>query len=191
MPDSALARSKRIDGAIYFVRGHRVMIDSDLAALYGVTTKALNQAVRRNIERFPDDFMFKLEPRELAALNSETVVSSASHSLRSQFVTLNVRGPGRGSHRKFAFYVFTEQGIAMLSSVLRGPRAVQVNIEIMRAFVRLRRLAESHADLAQKLAQLEQKTDGRFKIVFEAIDQLIAPPLTRRRRIGFKPRGTR
>jgi hypothetical protein len=166
------------------------MIDSDLAALYGVTTGALNQAVRRNSERFPDDFWFELTAAESDSLRSQIVTLEAHHSgnLKSQTV---ISRSGHGGRRRSRPFAFTEQGIAMLSSVLHSARAVQVNIEIMRAFVRLRRLAESHTDLAQKLAQLEQKTDGRFKIVFEAIDQLIAPPPAKRRGIGFKLRTKR
>ena len=165
--------SERIERAIVRLRGQNVMLDADLARLYGVETKTLNQAVRRNISRFPSDFMFQLEPDEAAAL-------------RSQFVTLNVR---RGSHRKYAPYAFTEQGVAMLSSVLRSPRAIAVNVEIMRAFVQLRRILDSNAELARKLADLERKYDGKFKVVFEAIRQLMAPPATYGKRIGFRREG--
>ncbi len=146
------------------------MLDHDLAELYGVTTKALNQAVRRNLTRFPEDFMFQLDKIEAAAL-------------RSQFVTLK---GGRGRHRKYLPYVFTEQGVAMLSSVLRSRRAIQVNIAIMRTFVRLRELLASNRELAKKLAALEQKYDARFKVVFEAIRKLMTPsPNDPKRRIGF------
>jgi hypothetical protein len=145
------------------------MLDADLAGLYGVGIKVLNQAVRRNAARFPDDFMFQLSVDEAI-------------SLRSQFVTLNV---GRGTHRKYAPYAFTEQGVAMLSSVLRSPKAIAVNIQIMRTFVQLRRLLHSNADLARKLEDLERKYDGQFRVVFDAIRALMGPPPKPRRTIGF------
>lgn len=135
------------------------MLDEDLAALYEVQVKALNQSVRRNIERFPGDFMFQLTSEEAAAL-------------RSQSVTLK---KGRGEHRKYPPMAFTEQGVAMLSSVLRSKRAVLVNVEIMRTFVRLRQMLNANADLARKLAALEDKYDAQFKVVFEAIRELMAP----------------
>jgi phage regulator Rha-like protein len=145
------------------------MIDSDLADRYAVTVKVLHQAVNRNRSRFPEDFMFQLTAEE-------------SDSLRSHFVTLKV---GRGRHRKYLPYAFTEQGVAMLSSVLRSERAVQVNIEIMRAFVRLRQILASNAQLARKLAELEKKYDAQFKVVFDAIRRLMAPPNPAKRKIGF------
>jgi hypothetical protein len=165
----AIVTLERIDRAILLLRGQKVMLDSDLAALYGVATKSLNQAVRRNAERFPLDFMFQLTVEEVRLL-------------RSQTVTLK---PGRGLHRKYQPYAFTEQGVAMLSSVLRSPRAVRVNVEIVRAFVRLRRMLESNTELSRKLDALEAKYDGQFKIVFEAIRELMLPPERVRRRIGF------
>jgi hypothetical protein len=146
------------------------MLDADLAALYGVLTKALNQAVRRNRGRFPPDFMFQLTADEAVTL------------LRSRFVTLKTR---RGEHRKYRPYAFTEQGVAMLSSVLRSDRAVQVNIEIMRAFVRLRRMLESHADLTRRLDALEKRYNARFAEVFCAIRELMAPIVRAKGRIGF------
>ena len=167
--DKAVGSLERIERTILRVRGHNVMLDADLAALYQVDVKALNQAVKRNRERFPSDFMFRLTGEE-------------AESLRSQFVTSK---PGRGG-RRTAPYAFTEQGVAMLSSVLRSPRAVRVNIEIMRAFVRLRRMLESHADLAKKLDELEKKYDEQFKVVFQAIRELMAPPPPSRKRIGFR-----
>ena len=167
--EAAKILPQRIEGVILLLRGQRVMLDSDLASLYGVSTKALNQAVRRNIERFPQDFMFQLTQEEV-------------RFLRSQIVTLDA---GRGRHRKFLPYAFTEQGVAMLSGVLRSPRAVRVNIEIMRAFVRLRGIAASNADLARRLDALEAKYDSRFKVVFQAIRQLMAPTAKPGRRIGF------
>jgi len=131
----------------------RVMLDADLAALYGVPTKRLNESVRRNRERFPDDFMFRLSAEE-------------ARGLRSQIATSRSRGWGGLRYYPFAF---TEQGVAMLSSVLRSPRAIAVNVEIMRVFVRIRRLHGEHVDLAQRIDELERRFDRRFKVVFEAI----------------------
>jgi hypothetical protein len=146
-----------------------VILDSDVAALYDVPTKVLNQAVRRNRDRFPEDFIFQLTVAE-------------TRSLRSQSVTLV---SGRGRHRKYRPYAFTEHGVAMLSSVLRSRRAVSVNIEIVRAFVRLRRVLESRADLLKKLEALEAKYDSQFAAVFRAIRELMYAPGSSRRRIGF------
>jgi hypothetical protein len=170
MATKHLVVASRIAASVVRLRGHNVLLDADLAALYGVTIKALNQAVKRNAARFPGDFMFQLTAAEATAL-------------RSQIVTLE---KGRGSHRKYRPYAFTEQGVAMLSSVLRSRRAVLVNVEIMRAFVRLRQMLETHADLAQRLDALEKKYDSQFKIVFEAIRELMVPPEPARRRIGFR-----
>jgi ORF6N domain len=166
---SAVIGSNAIMSNILVIRGHRVLLDSDLAALYQVETKALTRAVRRNAERFPGDFMFQLAAEE-------------SGSLRSQFGALKT---GRGKHRKYAPYVFTEQGVAMLSSVLNSERAVQVNIEIMRAFVRLRETVSTHKDLARKLSALESRYDRQFKVVFDAIRGLMKEPEPKRRGIGF------
>lgn len=157
-----------VEQHILLVRGHKVLIDSDLAALYEVPTKALVQAVKRNVERFPGDFMFQLTQEEFARLRSQIVTSNG----------------GRGG-RRTAPYAFTEQGVAMLSTVLHSQRAIVVNIEIMRAFVRLRQVLGSHKELARQLATLEAKYDSQFKAVFEAIRQLMAPPATKRRGIGF------
>ncbi len=156
-----------VEHEIFVLRRHRIILDERLALLYGVEVKVLNQAVKRNRERFPEDFMFQLTEGE-------------ARDLRSQIVTSRSWG-GRRTHP----YAFTEQGVAMLSSVLRSPRAVQVNIEIMRAFVRLRRMLQENTDLARKLAALERKYDGQFKVVFEAIRELMQPPVVPRRRIGF------
>lgn len=166
----SMISADRIERAILCIRGQKVMLDNDLADLYGVETKVLNQAVRRNISRFPGDFMFQLTREEYDDLIH----------LRSQFVTLK-----RGEHRKYLPYAFTEQGVAMLSSVLHSPRAVQVNIGIMRAFVRLRQMLASNAELARKLESLEKKYDRQFKVVFDAIRRLMAPALKPRREIGF------
>jgi hypothetical protein len=144
------------------------LLDVHLAGLYGVTTKRLNEQVRRNRARFPEDFMFQLTAEEVA-------------SLRSQFATSN---KGRGG-RRYAPYAFTEQGVAMLSTVLNSERAIQVNIEIMRAFVRLRQMLTSNAQLARKVADLEKKYDAQFKVVFDAIRQLMTPPESKKRKIGF------
>ena len=145
------------------------MLDRDLATLYGVETKTLNQAVKRNIERFPHDFMFKLTREE-------------ADSLRSQNVTLK-----RGQHLKYLPYAFTEHGILMLSSVLNSNKAIEVNIQIMRTFTKLRELMLVHKDLRQKIEEMERKYDTQFKIVFEAIKQLLKPPIKPKDRIGFHP----
>jgi ORF6N domain len=166
---------------VFFIRGEKVMFDADLAKLYGVSTKALNQAFRRNKHRFPSDFAFQLSTGEYENLKSQIVTSSAGEpNLRSQIVTSSLHGG-----RRRPPYAFTEQGVAMLSSVLRSNRAVEVNIAIMRTFVQLRRLMDTNRDLARKIEALENKYDEQFAVVFEAIKQLIAPPAPPRRRIGF------
>jgi hypothetical protein len=176
---------ERIERTILLIRGQKILLDNDLASLYGVETKRLLEAMKRNIERFPDDFMFQLTWEEADILKSQTVISNlqdeGKDSLRSQNATLK-----RGKHLKYRPYAFTEQGVAMLSSVLRSPRAVAVNIEIMRAFVRLRQMLLSHADLARKINALENKYDSQFKVVFDALRQLMQPPATKPKRpIGF------
>ena len=157
---------------VAIVRGEKVLLDADLAELYGVATKVLNQAVKRNLDRFPEDFMFQLTVEEAGAVDS----------LRSQSVTLK---QGRGTHRKYLPFVFTEQGVAMLSSVLRSSRAVEVNIAIMRTFVQLRRLMDSNRLLAEMIESLEKKYDQQFRVVFDAIKQLIADDKRPKREIGF------
>jgi len=169
MAEQSLIPVDRIERVIFMLRGHKVMLDLHLASLYGVEVKVFNQAVKRNTERFPADFMFQLTSEETGFL-------------RSQSVTLK---SGRGQHRKYLPHAFTEQGVAMLSSVLHSPRAVQVNIEIMRAFVRLRQMLATNADLARKLAALERKYDTQFKVVFDAIRELMSPPEKPKRHIGF------
>jgi phage regulator Rha-like protein len=160
---------ERIERTILLIRGQKVMLDADLAALYGVETKRLNERVKRNIERFPADFMFQLNEKEFDILKSQSATSSS----------------GWGGRRSLP-YAFTEQGVAMLSSVLNSPRAIQVNIEIMRAFVELRRLLASHAELARKIEALERKYDEQFKVVFDAIRELMAPEKPpKSRQIGF------
>ncbi len=183
----AVVPMERISQAILLIRGHKVMLDSDLAELYGVATKVLIQAVKRNGDRFPEDFMFRLSSEEFDRLRHQIGTSS----LRSQFVTSNPvaerDGPTRGG-RRYPPYAFTEQGVAMLSSVLRSDRAIHVNIEIMRAFVRLRQMLASNAELARKLAALERKYDAQFKVVFDAIRELMAPSEPKKKRsIGFAP----
>jgi hypothetical protein len=159
-----------ISRRILSIRGQRVMLDADLAELYGVPTKVFNQAVKRNAERFPGDFMFQITREE-------------AESLRSQIVTL--KKVGRGMHRKYFPFAFTEQGVAMLSGVLSSPRAVQVNIAIMRAFVWMRQMLVSHEEFARKLDALERKYDHQFRVVFDAIRALMEPPKRPGRRIGF------
>jgi hypothetical protein len=159
-----------IEQKILILRGHKVMLDKDLAQLYGVETRALNQAVRRNIDRFPDDFMFSLTREEITRI-SQIVISSDNPFTRLKF-SKNVM-------------VFTENGIAMLSSVLNSKRAIQVNIQIMRTFTKLREMVSSHKDLARKLDALEKKYAGQFQVVFEAIRQLIEVEKKPRRKIGF------
>jgi len=173
-----LVPPERIERSILLIRGQKVMLDRDLVYLYGVTTKVLNQAVKRHEDRFPEDFMFQLTMEEAKIWWTEV----RGGSLRSQIVTLK-----RGQHIKYRPYAFTEHGILMLSSVLNSERAIKVNIEIMRTFVRLRRILASHADLARKLDSLEKKYDTQFKVVFDAIRQLMAPPEQKppKRRIGF------
>jgi hypothetical protein len=168
---SSLIPAERIERSILLIRGQKVLLDSALAELYGVETKVLNQAVKRNLARFPDDFMFQLTREEL-------------EEWRSQFVTSN---PGAKMGLRRPPYAFTEQGVAMLSSVLHSERAVAVNVEIMRAFVRLREMLSSHAGLARRLDDLEKKYDSQFRAVFDAIRQLMIPPETPKRgRIGFR-----
>jgi hypothetical protein len=159
----------RIHRAVFSIRGQNVLLDSELAALYGVEVKALNQAVSRNKARFPPDFMFQLSAFEAGVLRSQSVTAKS----------------GRGGRRTRP-YAFTEQGVAMLSSVLRSPRAVRVNIEIMRVFVHVRRALFTRDDLADKVIALERKFDGQFAVVFHAIRELMAPPRKPPRLIGFR-----
>ena len=172
MNKTNLISIEKIEKAIYFIRGEKVMLDRDLASLYEVSTAALNQAVRRNRERFPEDFMFQLTSAEFAEVNrSQIVIGSQKH-----------RDP------RSRPYAFTEHGVAMLSSVLRSKRAISVNIEIVRAFVKLRQMYVANTDLARRLDKLESKYDKRFKIVFDAIRHLMAQPDKDRKEIGFRSR---
>lgn len=161
-----------IERRIYFVRDQKVMLDRDLAELYGVPTGSINRAVKRNADRFPEDFMFQLTEEE-------------AESLRCQF---GISNEGRGG-RRYLPYVFTEQGVAMLSSVLNSERAVKVNIAIMRAFVQLRQMLQSNEELNRKLSALETKYDAKFKVVFDALRKLMDTPAPPRRRIGFRSEG--
>jgi hypothetical protein len=156
-----------IERKIYLIRGQKVMLSPDLAALYDVDARALIQAVKRNIERFPEDFMFQLSEDEYKNLKSQIVISSW------------------GGARRANPYAFTEQGVAMLSSVLRSKRAIHANISIMRAFVKLHELIATHTQLARKLQEMENKYDAQFRIVFDEIRKLMIPPEPRKKRIGF------
>jgi hypothetical protein len=170
---NSLVPTERIEKSILLLRGRKVMLDRDLAELYGVETRVLVQAVKRNIRRFPEDFMFQLSREEF-------------EDWRSQIVTSN---PSAKMGLRRAPYAFTEQGVAMLSSVLNSRRAVDVNIEIMRAFVRLREMLASHKQLSRRLNELEMKYDAQFKVVFDAIRQLMAPSAPgSKRKIGFHVR---
>jgi ORF6N domain-containing protein len=164
----SLIPMERIERTILLIRGQKVMLDSDLAELYGVETGALNRAVKRNASRFPLDFMFQLTLEEAETLRCQIGISNEA----------------RGG-RRFIPYAFTEQGVAMLSSVLHSDRAVAVNIGIMRAFVKLRQMLASNAGLAHKLDAMEKKYDAQFKVVFDAIRQLMSPPAKPKREIGF------
>lgn len=169
MSDTTLISSERIETAIYLIRGEKVMLDRDLAFLYEVETKLLNRAVKRNLQRFPPDFMFQLTADEAEVLRCQIGTSKK----------------GRGG-RRYLPYVFTEQGVAMLSTVLNSERAVLVNIEIMRTFVKLRQMLASNAELSRRLDELESKYDKQFKVVFEAIRQLMSTPVGDRKEIGFR-----
>lgn len=162
--------SRPVDRRILLLRGHRVLLSSDLAVLYGVKTGVLNQAVKRNLDRFPDDFMFQLTQGEATNLVSQSVIPHIKHF---------------GGTMPYAF---TEQGVAMLSGILNSPKAVAVNIEIMRAFVKLRRFLETNEELARKLSNLESKYDRQFKAVFDAIREMMRPTPANTRKIGFKER---
>lgn len=175
MSNTNLIPIEKIEKAIYLIRGEKVMLDRDLAKLYEVPTGALNQAVRRNRERFPGDFMFQLTSEETRQLNlSQIVIGSEKH-----------RDP------RLRPYAFTEQGVAMLSTVLRSKRAITVNIGIMRAFVKLRQMLASNVELARRLDELESKYDKHFRVVFDAIRQLMAAPVRNRKEIGFRSRSVK
>ncbi len=198
-----------LDYKIYFLRGRRVMLDRDLALLYGVHTKRLNEQVRRNISRFPEDFMFQLTKDEeeyissrsqFATLNDENGLDEANLksqfatskqevSIRSQFVTASIRSQNATASKRnlrFLPYAFTEQGVAMLSSVLKSERAIQVNIQIMRTFTKIREMLVSSKELREKIKELEEKYDQQFAEVFTAINLLLEPPEQPKPKIGFK-----
>lgn len=161
----------RIERAIFLIRGERVILAKDLARLYGVTTKRLNEQVKRNRERFPEDFMFQLTREEVESFKRS----------RSQFATLK-----RGENIKYLPYAFTEHGVIMAANVLNSERAVQASVEVVRTFVRLRQMLASNAGLARKLDELERRYDGQFKLVFEAIRRLMTPPQPKPKPIGFR-----
>ena len=167
---TALIAPDMIENKILFIRGKKVMLDRDLAKIYEVETKVFNQAVKRNLERFPSDFMFQLTRKE-------------TNFLRSHFVTLK-----QGQHSKYLPYAFTEHGILMLSSVLNSKRAILVNIEIMRTFSRLREILANHIQLRRKIEALEKKYDSKFKVVFHVLKKLVDPPLKPKNPIGFHAR---
>jgi hypothetical protein len=166
--DTQLVPVERVEELIHLARGEKVMLDSDLAMLYGVETKALNRAVKRNLSRFPSDFMFQLTVEEASNLRCQIGTSSSDYG-----------------GRRYLPYAFTEQGVAMLSSVLHSDRAIDVNIAIMRAFVRLREMLASHADLARRLDELERKYDQQFAVVFQAIRELMKPPTAKPKEMGY------
>jgi len=166
--------AETIQRSILLIRGQKVILDHDLAELYGVTIKRLNEQVKRNRRRFPKDFMLQLNAQE-------------AHFLRSQFATLEKKRK-RGQYRKYLPYAFTEQGVAMLSGVLNSPRAIDVNVAIMRTFVKMRQMLETHKDLKKKVNEMERKYDGQFTIVFDALRELIVPPPPKPKGpIGFQP----
>ena len=182
MPNTSIALpGESIEDTILLIRGKRVILDYDLAKLYGVATRTLNQAVKRNLERFPEDFMFQLT-------KAETEEWQRLKPSRSQIVILNKT---RGTNIKYQPYAFTEHGILMLSSVLKSPRAVQVNIQIMRTFVRLRQMFVSNETLIERLDELEENYDVKFSIVFRAIRQLMNAQPVNRKPIGFSARVTK
>jgi ORF6N domain len=177
-----ILKPENVAQLVLFIRGEKVLLDADLAMLYGVEARSLNQAVARNRKRFPTDFMFQLSAEEHESIRSQFVTTSLRKRNSSQTVMSSRKHRGR----TYLPYAFTEQGVAMLSSVLRSSRAVEVNIAIMRTFVQLRRLMDANAGLARKIESLEKKYDEKFAVVFAAIKQLITPARTRKR-IGFHP----
>ena len=182
MPNTSIALpDESIEDTILLIRGKKVILDHDLARLYDVTTRVLNQAVKRNLDRFPEDFMFQLT-------KAETEEWQHLQPSRSQIVILK---KARGTNIKYQPYAFTEHGILMLSSVLKSQRAVQVNIQIMRTFVRLRQMLASNATLIERLDKLEEDYDDKFKKVFSAIRQLMEPQAVKRKLIGFRPRSNK
>lgn len=161
---------ERVEGVILLIRGEKVILDTDLAELYGVETRALIQAVKRNSERFPMDFILQLTGQEFESLRSQLVISK------------------RHGGRRYKPYAFTEHGAIMAANVLNSERAVQASVQVVRAFIKLREMLASNAELARKLAELEKKYDSQFKIVFDAIRQLMTPPTSKPKQIGFRPK---
>ena len=195
--NQSIPKPENLAKIVFLVRGEKVLLDTDLADLYGVEARVLNQSVARNRSRFPDDFMFQLTTEEWTTMRSQIVTSSATTSTNSSQIVMSspahtgltsqiVMSNNRGGRRTLP-YAFTEQGVAMLSSVLRSQRAVEVNIAIMRTFVQLRRLMDSNRDLARRIEAMETRYDEQFSQVFDAIKQLISEDRTRKTkpRIGF------
>jgi hypothetical protein len=179
--DKAVVAVERIEKLIHLIRGQKVMLDSDLAEIYGIPTHRLNEQVRRNLSRFPEDFAFQLTRQEFANLISQIAISSSGRRRTS------IGAHQHGGRRKLP-YVFTEHGAIMLASVLNSPVAVEASVRVVRAFVRLREILASNRELAQKLAELERKFEGHddaIRNIFEAIRQLLASPEPKRRKIGF------
>lgn len=168
MNEKKIVSIAQIESSIYLIRKHRVMLDEDLARIYGVSTKRLNEQVRRNLNRFPSDFMFQLTYQEVTLL-------------RSQFATSK---EGKGGRRYYP-YVFTEHGAIMIANILNSETAVEASVQVVRAFIRLREFLISHADLARKITEMEDKYDGQFKVVFDAIRKMMIPSIPEKRRIGF------
>ncbi len=178
---NALIPLERVESRILFIRGEKVIVDSDLAELYGVTTKAFNQAIKRNIHRFPDDFMFQLTADEVDSMRSQ--IATTSPILWSQIVTSKERRGGR----RYMPYVFTEHGALMAANILNSDRAVEASVQVVRAFVKLRQMLSSNADLSRKVEALERKYDANFKVVFNEIKKLMTPPPLPQNKIGFLP----
>jgi ORF6N domain len=190
MSETNLIPAARIERRILFLRGQKVMLDFDLAELYSVETRVLNQAVKRNLERFPEDFMFQLTWEETKVLLRSQIVTLAGET--GEIASKNMRNPRSrivtlesGQNLKYRPYAFTEQGVGMLSGVLSSPRAVQTHVAIIRAFVQLRQMLASNAGLARKLEALEKKYDAKFRIVFDAIREMMDEKKKPRREIGF------
>jgi hypothetical protein len=181
----------RIAQRIVFLRGERVLLDFDLAALYGVETRVLNQAVKRNAQRFPSDFMFQLSEQEMETVSQFVIPAEGPGKRGGRNSSQSVMSSRKYRGKRYRAYAFTEQGVAMLSSVLKSDRAVKVNIAIMRAFVKLRETLETNRELARKFAELEKrvgKHDDEIDAIIDAIRQLMAPPVKPRREIGFHVR---
>jgi hypothetical protein len=184
MPDTLIVSDEQIERSILLIRGRKVMLDADLSELYGVTTKRLNEQVRRNIDRFPKDFMFQLDENEIAAMRSQIATASDSDgNIRTQTASASKR------NIRFLPYAFTEHGVIMAASILNTQRAIEVSVYVVRVFVRLREMFSANKELAHKLAELEHtvgKHDETIRSLVVAIRQLMAPPVKEKRKIGFK-----